>query len=99
MAFLAAPAFATAVGSLSGLFGIGAGIHSIISGSKKGDKSPSAPAPLPKAPTAEDAAIKAKADLQKRRRISVLSGGVTDVTRGKALVSEEQVGKKSLLGA
>ena len=57
-----------------------------------------APAPLPEAPKVEDAQAKAKAELDKKRRISFLSGGKTNVTQGKALVSESEIGRNSLLG-
>ena len=54
--------------------------------------------PPPEAPKIEDAAKQAKADVARRRRISVLSGGVTNITKGQALVSEGNLARKSLLG-
>ena len=80
----------------------GVGLYQGIKANKDAKKAssimPQAPAPLPTAPTEVSAAEKAKIDLQKRRRISVLSGGDTDKTRGQALVSETNVGAKKLLG-
>ena len=79
----------------------GLGIFNTIKGMNRKDGNMQVtqpPAPLPTAPTQMDAATKAKEDLQKRRRISVLSGGDTDKTRGQALVSEANVGAKTLLG-
>ena len=80
-----------------------AGIYSAVQGAKQAkkaaDQQPSSPAPLPTPPTEASAEEKAKIDLQKRRRISVLSGGDTDKTRSKALVGEDQSTKKTLLGA
>jgi len=95
MAFLAA--LAPILTAASAGMGVYSGIKAMTA--KKDDKAPGSPAPLPAAPTGADAQMKADADLKKRRRISVLSGGVTDKTRGQALVGEDSVGKKSLLGA
>lgn len=46
----------------------------------------------------EDSKAKAKADLEKRRRISLLSGGNTDLTRGTALTTGNQIATKNLVG-
>lgn len=79
-----------------------AGIASIASTAKglfgKKDKAP-APKAAPAAPTVEGAQKDATAEVNRRRRISLLSGGNTDVTRGAALVDPTSVTKKSLLGA
>lgn len=87
--------------AISGVVGITTGIKSIIGGDKKA--SPSAPAPTPKplpaAPKPEDAQKKAEESVARRRRISVLSGGETNVTRGQSLLAEGDVGVKKLLGA
>jgi len=90
MAFLA-----PAISALSGIVGIATGIKSLFG---KKEKVPE-PAKLPAVPTAEDAEAKAQAEIKKRRRISFLSGGQTNITRGQALVSEANLGRTELLGA
>ena len=47
------------------------------------------------AKTAEESAT---AKLKKRLRISALTGGKTNLTRGKALIPEDMIQKKALLG-
>ena len=88
------------VKAVGGAVGIAAGVKSLTqkSSALAGQPAPT-PQPLPTPPTVEDAQKSAGIDVAKRRRISVLSGGVTNVTRGKALVSEENIGTKSLLGS
>ncbi len=54
---------------------------------------------LPKAPTDADTQKDATAEIQRRRRASIFSGGRTNITRGKALIPEGAVQKKELLGA
>lgn len=68
-----------------------------ISSLKRKDTPAAAPA-APAAPTMQNAQTDAKAEVEKRRRISLLSGGNTDVTRGQAALQSGQVGTKSLLG-
>ena len=96
MAFLA-----PLLGVISTGVGIATGIKALTSKNKGSSAQQAAPQPqpLPEQPKQEDAAAKAKEDMAKRRRISVLSGGNTNVTRGKALTTESDVGKKALLGA
>ena len=67
----------------------------------KDDISAQPPAPIapPEVPTPMDAEADAAAEVKKKRKISALTGGTTDMTRGKALVSESSIGRKSLLGA
>lgn len=78
------------------------GIASIASTAKglfgKKDKAPT-PQASPAVPTPQDAQTSATDEVNRRRRISLLSGGNTDVTRGTALVDPNSVTKKSLLGA
>lgn len=79
-----------------------AGIASIASTASslfgKKNKAPT-PQAAPAAPTVEGAQKNAADEVNRRRRISLLSGGNTDVTRGAALVDPNSVTKKSLLGA
>ena len=86
-----------------GAMGVGASIYSTsaskTAASKARNAQQDAPAPLPTAPTEGDAQAKAAEDMQTRRRISMLSGGDTDVTKGKALVAPADSAKKTLLGA
>lgn len=66
---------------------------------KETPKLPEQAAPTATAATVqEDAKAKSKADMEKRRRISMLSGGNTDITKGTAGVSGDEVAKKTLLG-
>ena len=98
MAFLAA--LGPAIGAISGAIGIATGIKSLLSKPKEAAKAPAPePRPIPKAPTVEDAQKKAQGQVARRRRISLLSGGETNVTGGKATLQEGDVGRKSLLGA
>ena len=86
--------------AVSGALGIVQGIKSLFGGGKK--DTPSAapePKPLPKAPTPEDAQAKAKTETARRRRISILSGGQTNVTRGQSLLQAGDVGRQTLGGA
>lgn len=46
----------------------------------------------------KNAQDKAKEDIAKRRRISLLSGGNTDLTRGTALATGDQIARKNLVG-
>ncbi len=77
--------------------GIATGVKSLLSSSKGAKDTQQVKSP--KAPTEEDAQSKAAASVAKRRRISLLSGGETNITRGKALVPEENLGRKTLLGS
>ena len=88
------------IAAVSGAIGIAQGIKALSSSNKESaQQAPvQAPAKLPEVPKEEDAQAKAAEELKRRRRISVLSGGQTNVTRGKALVPESAVGTKSLLG-
>ena len=99
MAFLGA--LAPLLTTIGAGVSIATGIKSLVSKPKAAASQP-APAPTPQAapavPTVEDAAIKAQEEAKKRRRISFLSGGNTDITRGQALVPESAIGKKSLIG-
>jgi hypothetical protein len=93
MAF-AIPFITAAAGALS----IATGIKSLVGGKKSSSSTPSNPEALPKTPNAADASESAEKELKKRRKISVLSGGNTDKTRGQALAKESDVTRKSLVG-
>ena len=94
MAFLA-PLLSIASAGL----GIFTGIKSLIGGGKKDKGEPApAPKPLPAQPKVEDAKQKAADQVARRRKISLLSGGDTNITRGQALLSEGDVGRKTLGG-
>ena len=84
------------ISAVSGVVGIVSGIKGLTQSQKS--SAPPAPAPLPEKLTIEGAATDAKAESAKRRRISLLSGGNTDITRGSALVPEGSIGRKTLLG-
>jgi len=64
---------------IAGAVGAGGGL---LAAKAFGSKKTAAPAlkPTPKAPSAEDALAKAKAEAEKRRRVSLLSGGQTRAT-------------------
>jgi len=95
MAFLAPLApFLSAVGA--GV-SIATGIRSLVSKPKAQDSAPTPP-PVPEKPTIEQAQETAVDQVKKRRRISLLTGGRTNITRGQALVPESSVEKKSLIG-
>ncbi len=80
--------------------GIAASTKSLLSRGSQQQRTPAPePKPIPKAPTVEDATKKAESQVARRRRISLLSGGQTNITRGQATLSESDVGKKSLLGS
>lgn len=98
----------SATGAAAGVIGAGAvvggglsiasSVRSLIS------KPPSASTPksqpLPPTPKIEDATKKAQAEVERRRRISLLTGGQTNVTGGAgAVVPEVNIGRKSLVGA
>lgn len=93
MAFLSA-----AIPFLSSAAGIATGIKSLVNKPKSSSAPAPTPAPLPDKPTIEKAETKAGVDVARRRKISALSGGVTNLTRGNALVPEANIGRKSLLG-
>ena len=80
--------------------GIATGVKSLVGGGKSASAQEAAPEPkpLPSAPKPEDAAKKAESEVTRRRRISLLSGGRTNITRGRALVPESAIERKSLLG-
>ncbi len=87
------------IGAVSGAIGIATGIKSLVSGGGSQKQTPAPePKPLPKTPTLEDASKKAEDAVGRRRRISLLSGGKTNITRGQALVAESDIARKSLLG-
>ena len=54
--------------------------------------------PAPKEPTVDEAQQTAAEQLKKRRKISLLTGGMTDITEGTGLVPEASVKRKTLLG-
>lgn len=87
------------IAPLLGAVGAGLGLFSQIKASKKAAAPPPPVAPTPKTPTPEDATGKAAAKVKRRRRISLLSGGKTNVTGGQAVVGEAQLGRKELTGA
>ena len=93
-----------AIAAVSGIVGIISGIRGITGAGKKdsgagaGAGAPPAPAPLPEKPTEEKAQVSAADEMKRRRRISLLSGGLTNITRGQALVPEKNIERKSLLG-
>lgn len=78
-----------ATGLVGGLFG------------KKDKAHDAAPVPAAQkaAPTMAGAQDNAAQEVAKRRRISMLSGGNTDVTRGTGALAPGQVQQKTLLGA
>lgn len=96
MAFLAA--LAPALGAVASGVAIATGIKSLVSKPPKQSAPPTPPKP-PAPPQVADAEAAAEIDTKNRRRASLLTGGRTDLTRGKALVSPTDVGKKSLIGA
>lgn len=79
----------------------GFGLFQQIKGSRKAAAPPAPPPPVKPPPrvTEGEAKEKATADVGRRRRISLLSGGQTNVTKGQATVGESQLGRKSLVGA
>ena len=79
--------------------GIAQGVQSLQAGGKKDSLSQLQTTPLPAKPTEEAAGVDAAAELKRRKKISALSGGTTDITRGKALVSETNIGKQTLGGS
>lgn len=85
------------MGFIAPLIGLVSAIAPMLN---KKQSAPSAPAlaPLPAAPTSADASAKAQAEVDKKRRISLLSGGDTNLTNGTAAVSSTDVGKNKLLG-
>lgn len=88
---------------IAAIFTAGAGIASAVSASRQAKKarsalSEAAPAATPAVPKVEDAAVKAKADVKKRRQVLARTGGITNVTRGSAIVPEANIGRRSLLG-
>jgi len=100
MAFLASAGFSNAIASIAGIFGIGSSIKSLVSSPARAQSPAPAPEPkpLPPPPKIEDAKKKAEDQVARRRKISLLSGGRTNITRGQSLVSESDVARKSLLG-
>ena len=98
MAFLAAAG--PAISAIGGLLGIATSVKSLISKNQKPSAGPVPIQPqMPKQPTQADASQKAAEAVKKRQRVSLLSGGKTNITRGKALVSQEELPTKSLVGA
>ncbi len=91
------------LGGISSLVGIFTGVKSLFGGGKKESAPARQPAPTPKplppAPKIEDAKKAGADETARRRRISLLSGGRTNVTRGQATLAEGDVGRKTLLGA
>ena len=109
MAFIA-PIVAAIAGAATGLAGVAvaaapaltglAGLASAAAGLKK-QKAPSPPpvAAAPPAPKVEDAAAKAQADLDKRRRTLLSTGGQTQYTGpGGAPILSGQTSSPTLLG-
>lgn len=89
------------VAPLLGILGAAAGVATAVQSmtqSKKASKEQPQPGPLPTTPTESAAKTDAAAELKKRRQASFLSGGLTNLTRGAALVPEANIGRKSLLG-
>lgn len=82
------------ISAVGGVLGIMQSIKG-LKGSK--EEAPAAP-PMPEAPKMEDAQGKAAEDVKKRRRMSLLSGGMTDITKGTADVGAGNVGLKNLVG-
>lgn len=74
----------------SGIAGIASTVKSLTQKPAKAPK----PEPLPKAPTAQDAAAKAQEEAKKRQRRMTQ----TDITKGSALVPNVNIANKSLLG-
>ncbi len=90
------------MGFIAPILGIVSAVSSVAS-MFKGNKqqaqaAPPALAPLPAAPTTAEASAKAQAEVDKRRRISLLSGGETNLTKGGAELTSTDVAKKNLLG-
>lgn len=93
MAFL--PAMLPAI---AGLVGAGASIYSTVQSSKSRKAQQRSVTPNPTAPNYEESEAKAREDMKRRRKISFLSGGKTDMTRGTGVVGQSSIGTKSLLG-
>lgn len=87
------------MGFIAPLIGLVSAIAPMFSKQKQQQQAPPALAPLPAAPTSADASAKAQAEVDKKRRISLLSGGDTNLTKGAATVGTEDVGKKTLGGS
>lgn len=83
------------MGAVLAAVGLGMAASSMFG---KKDKAP-APVAAPVAPTVANAEATAKADSAKRRRISMLQGGNTNLTQQTAGGAGAAVGTKSLLGA
>jgi len=80
---------------LAALATAGAGIAGAVTSIRAQRKASQAKPP----PRPEDAKIDAKADVRRRKRISFLSGGQTNVTGGAgALAQSSSVNTKSLVG-
>lgn len=87
------------VAPILGLVSAVSSISSMFKGNKQQSQSAPPPVqPLPAAPTTADASAKAQAEVDKRRRISLLSGGDTNLTKGAAAVGGADVSKNKLLG-
>ena len=94
---------ATAIGATAALtagLGIAQSVKSLISprGAPKQAESIKQAAKLPAVPKIQDAKVKAREDVAKRRRTIARTGGVTDITKGLAVVPEANIGRKSLIG-
>lgn len=83
-------AAASAASAVSGLMGV-------FQGGKLMPKGGPQPAGM-QPPTPADANKDAQAQIDKKRRMSLLSGGNTDVTRGSGVVNSSSVGTKTLVG-
>lgn len=81
-----------------GAVGAAIGFGSLISSMLGKKNKPPAPVAPPPAPTVANAEADAKAQQLKKRRISMLSGGQTDLTAGSAGGAGATVGSKTLLG-
>lgn len=88
-----------ALPSIIGAGAAGVGAYSSLQGMKDAKKKAASPPPLPATPDSQDAAQSAAETLKKRRRISLLSGGDTNVTRGTGAITPANLGQKTLLGA
>ena len=86
------------VAPLVGLISAGVSAYSTIKSLTAKPAKPPEPKPLPAMPTQQDTQDKAAAEVQKRRRISLLSGGNTNATGGNAILQPGAVGMKTLTG-
>lgn len=93
MAFLAplGAAFAAAAPTVAAVAGTAAAVKSMTDK----PKAPSIAAP-PVAPTPQASLLKAQEQANQRRKVSLLSGGQTNLTRGTATLKPEDIGKPTL---